>query len=42
MDVQMPVMDGLEATRLLRLEEKQTRPQQRVPIIAMTRSCHER
>ncbi len=36
MDVQMPVMDGLEATRLLRLEEKQTRPQQRVPIIAMT------
>jgi PAS domain S-box-containing protein len=36
MDVQMPVMDGLEATRLLRLEEKQMRPNQRIPIIAMT------
>ncbi len=36
MDVQMPVMDGLEATRIIRQEEKQKLPNHRVPIIAMT------
>jgi PAS domain S-box-containing protein len=36
MDVQMPVMDGLEATRIIRSEEKQRLPITRVPIIAMT------
>lgn len=34
MDVQMPILDGLEATKLIREEEKQTG--RRVPIIAMT------
>jgi CheY-like chemotaxis protein len=34
MDVQMPVMDGLEATRLIRLREQQTG--ERVPIVALT------
>jgi PAS domain S-box-containing protein len=32
MDIQMPIMDGMEATRLLRLQEKF----QKLPIIAMT------
>ncbi|MFA5059153.1 MAG: PAS domain S-box protein [Candidatus Omnitrophota bacterium] len=34
MDVQMPILDGLEATRLIREEEKQTG--KHIPIIAMT------
>ena len=34
MDVQMPVMDGLEATRLIREEEKNTG--RHIPIVAMT------
>jgi CheY-like chemotaxis protein/HPt (histidine-containing phosphotransfer) domain-containing protein len=35
MDVQMPVMDGLEATRLIREWEKEE-DRERIPIIAMT------
>ncbi len=34
MDVQMPVLDGMEATRLIREEEKQTG--KHIPIVAMT------
>ncbi|MDX1982053.1 MAG: two-component regulator propeller domain-containing protein [Bryobacteraceae bacterium] len=37
MDVQMPEMDGLEATRLIRLHEEQTGG--RVPIVALTASA---
>jgi CheY-like chemotaxis protein/HPt (histidine-containing phosphotransfer) domain-containing protein len=36
MDIQMPVMDGFEATRAIRKWEKQQMPGQRIPIIAMT------
>ena len=37
MDLQMPVMDGMEATRRIRaLEETQKKPLKRIPIVAMT------
>jgi len=36
MDVQMPEIDGLEATRLIREEEQRRVPVERVPILALT------
>jgi PAS domain S-box-containing protein len=36
MDVQMPIMDGLEATRLIRVEEAGRSEGKRIPIVAMT------
>gem|GEM_PF-1014417 len=36
MDCQMPVLDGFEATRHIRLWEAAHRPEDRVPIVAMT------
>ena len=36
MDVQMPEMDGLEATRLIREEEQRRVPVERIPILALT------
>ncbi|MHB8971117.1 MAG: response regulator [Pirellulaceae bacterium] len=34
MDIQMPILDGLEATRLIRIQERRT--DKHVPIVAMT------
>ena len=36
MDIQMPVMDGLEATREIRLWEAASEPYRRVPVVALT------
>ncbi|GAB4402598.1 MAG: hypothetical protein OHK0048_20600 [Rhodoferax sp.] len=41
MDVQMPVMDGLEATRAIRAWEAQQRPARHCPIIALTADAFE-
>jgi len=38
MDMQMPVMDGIEATSKIREKEKNEHPQRSVPIIALTAS----
>jgi signal transduction histidine kinase/ActR/RegA family two-component response regulator len=36
MDVQMPEMDGLQTTRLIREEEQRRAPAERIPILALT------
>ncbi|MBF0283909.1 MAG: PAS domain-containing protein [Magnetococcales bacterium] len=41
MDVQMPVMDGYTATRLIRLHEEQTSAAHRLPILSLTANALE-
>ena len=41
MDCQMPDMDGLEATKQLRLQEQQQHPPCRIPVIAVTANAFE-
>jgi hypothetical protein len=41
MDIQMPVMDGLQATRLIRAWERQNGHGRRIPIVAMTANAFE-
>lgn len=40
MDCQLPEMDGYEATRAIRQQERQSASERRIPIIAMTASTH--
>ncbi len=41
MDCQMPEMDGLEATAMLRLREQQQNQKRRIPVIAITANAFE-
>ena len=41
MDIQMPVMNGYEATKLIRTLEKEKRVLEAIPIIAMTANAYE-
>ncbi len=41
MDIQMPVMDGLQATRMIRAWERQSARGQPIPIVAMTANAFE-